>query len=37
MVTCQYKDKKCDVEFEFIKNKAPAILGGESCQEMCLV
>ena len=37
MLTCQYKDKKYDVEFEVIKNKAPAILGGESCEEMGLV
>lgn len=37
MLTCQYKDKKHDVEFEVIKNKAPAILGGESCEEMGLV
>lgn len=37
MLTCQYKDNKYDVEFEVIKNKAPAILGGESCEEMGLV
>lgn len=37
MLTCQYKGKKYDVEFEVIKNKAPAILGVESCEEMGLV
>lgn len=25
MLTCQYKDKKYDMEFEVIKNNAPAI------------
>lgn len=37
MLTCQYKGKKYDVEFEVIKNKAPAIPGIESCEEMGLV
>uniref|UniRef100_A0A3P9J671 ribonuclease H n=1 Tax=Oryzias latipes TaxID=8090 RepID=A0A3P9J671_ORYLA len=37
VLKCQYKDKNYDIEFEVIKNKAPAILGGESCEEMGLV
>ncbi|RVE62485.1 hypothetical protein OJAV_G00157530 [Oryzias javanicus] len=37
VLTCQYKDKTYDMEFEVIKSKAPAILGGESCEEMGLV
>ncbi len=37
MLTCQYKDKKFGLEFEVIKNNAPAILGGESCEKMGLV
>lgn len=37
MLVCQHKDKEFNVEFEVFKNKAPACLGAETGEEMCLV